>query len=537
MKKIEIFDSTLRDGMQAEGISFTLEDKIKILKALDSLGIAYVEAGFPASNRKDREFIKAAEQVPLKHTKLCAFGSTRHKETLVSEDKPLDMLLQSNVETVTVFGKCWDLHVHEVLQTTPRENLDMIYDTVRFLKEHHRKVIFDAEHFFDGYLSDEKFALSAVKSAVDAGADVICLCDTNGGRYPTEIYSGVKRVVELFPHVQVGIHCHNDMGLAVINSMVAVDAGATQVQGTLIGFGERCGNANLSTIIPNLQLKRGYECIPPEKMGMLAKVARQIAGIANISLSLSKPYVGYSAFAHKGGMHIAAVSKNTRTFEHIDPAVVGNSRRFLVSEVSGRAYVYEKIRAVAPDVKKDSAMAQKIVKKLKEMEYNGYSFEAAEESFELIIRRMLGEYDKFFELEYFKTIDEQSLLDGTNPCCAVIKVKVNDSFETTAAEGDGPVHALDLALRKALVRFYPCLNEMSLVDFKVRVLESDATTAATVRVLIESTDGERRWNTVGVSSDIIEASFLALSDSIEYKLLQEKHKTGSLQREADNTDR
>lgn len=525
MEKITVFDSTLRDGMQGEGIAFSVEDKVNIAKALDELGVAYIEAGNPGSNPKDLEFFKRIKNETFQNAKLCAFGSTRRKNISAKDDANVVSLLEADAPAVSIFGKCWDLHVTEVIHTTLEENLNMIRDTVSYMKQNGKYVVFDAEHFFDGYKNNAQFAIDALCAAHEGGADVLCLCDTNGGTYPTDIYDVTKIVVEKFADVEVGIHCHNDTGMAVAQSMAAVDAGARQVQGTFVGYGERCGNANLSTLIGNLELKRGYHCIGQDHMGMLTEIARRIADISNIWLASSMPYVGASAFAHKGGMHIDGVNKISRSFEHVSPEVVGNHRRFLMSEVSGKATLIKKIQRVIPDIDAKAPVVGEILQKLKQLEFEGYQFEAAEQSFYLLIRRMLQKQRPYFKLEYFKTIGEQPLRNTEFPASAIVKVKVGEETRITGAEGDGPVHALDLALRSALAGFYPALSNMHLIDYKVRVLESSDTTAAKVRVLIESTDGKNTWNTVGVSTDIIEASFLALSDSIEYKLtLDEEEK-------------
>jgi len=520
--RVDILDSTLRDGAQAEGISFSVEDKLKIVKALDSLGVAYIEAGNPGSNPKDMEFFGRMRNIPLQKAKLVAFGSTRRWETSVAQDKSITALLSAETPVVTIFGKSWDFHVTEILRTTLEENLRMINETMAFFKSRGKEVIYDAEHFFDGYKNNPDYALQTLQAALDGGADCLVLCDTNGGCFPSEIVQIIQVVMEKFK-VKIGIHTHNDCGLAVANSIMAVEAGVTHVQGTYTGFGERCGNANLSTIIPNLQLKGNYLCIPDEQLANLTYTARKIAEIANISLNKRDPYVGNSAFAHKGGMHIDGVSKATSSFEHIDPSLVGNKRRFLMSEVAGRKTIVEKIKEINPAIDKNSPEAEQIIQRIKEMEHQGYQFEGAESTFELIVRKQLGKYKPFFELEKFKLMTEQPKL-GSPSASALIKVNVDGKSEITAAEGDGPVHALDRALRKVLEVFYPELSRVHLTDFKVRVIDSNRATAAKVRVLIESTDGETVWTTVGVSTDIIEASWIALVDSIEYKLLKELEK-------------
>jgi 2-isopropylmalate synthase len=518
-KVISIYDTTLRDGAQAEEISFSPEDKWKIARALDDLGVGYLEAGNPGSNPKDLEFFRHIEGHPLKNAVVTAFGSTRRKDFAVEEDMNLKALLSANTRAVAIFGKSWDFHVTHVIRTGLDENLRMIEQTVRYFKEKDREVIFDAEHFFDGHRANPEYAFKCLEAAAEGGAAWLILCDTNGGAFPDEVLAVTRRVVDRFS-LSVGVHCHDDGGMAAANSVMAVEAGATQVQGTLIGFGERCGNANLSTVIPNLQLKRGYACIPSSAMAGLTETARLVAEVSNIALNARFPYVGKSAFAHKGGMHIDGVVKQSRSFEHVAPEKVGNRRRFLMSEVAGRSMILKKLRQISPDLGKDSAETRSVVEKLKALERDGYQFEAAECSFELMVRRLLGKYKPFFELENFTVIGEMPTPNDGRTSTALIKVKVEGRHEVTAAEGDGPVHALDRALRKALEVFYPELGEMKLTDFKVRVLNPKAATAAKVRVLIESTDGKDIWTTVGVSTDIIEASCLALVDSIEYKLMQ-----------------
>ena len=520
MKKLAILDSSLRDGAQAEGISFTVEDKIKVAYALDDLGIDYIEAGNPGSNPKDLAFFTHfSKENTLKHAKLIAFGSTRRKGISAADDDNVKAMLAAGTEAVCIFGKSWDFHVIEVLRAELDENLAMIKDTIAFFKGHGKEAIFDAEHFFDGYKNNPEYALAALKAAEEGGADALVLCDTNGGAFPSEVYEIVKKIVADFS-LPIGMHAHNDSELAVANSIAAVEAGAVHVQGTFTGFGERCGNANLSAIIPNLQLKKDYLCIFPEKMAEITSTARYISEVANVSLNKRAAYVGQTAFAHKGGMHIDAVTKNPRSFEHVEPESVGNERRYLMSEVAGRSLLLAKIQQVSPELTKDSAETVEIIQKLKELEQKGYQFEGAESSFSLYIRKELGKYKPFFELVNFKTIGEQPQEAGLG-ASALIKVTVEGQTEITAAEGNGPVNALDKALRKALEKFYPELSKVHLTDYKVRVLDSTSATASKVRVLIESSDGKRKWTTVGVSSDIIEASWLALVDSIEYKLLMD----------------
>jgi len=520
MKKISIYDSTLRDGTQGEGISFSVNDKLRIVQRLDSLGVDYIEAGNPSSNPKDMEFFLRASQLELTHAKICAFGSTHRVGIEVQNDKNVISLLSANTPVVTVFGKTWDMHVKEILKTTLEDNLEIIKSTISFMKAHDKEVIFDAEHFFDGYKHNKEYAISAIKAASEAGADWIVLCETNGGAFPdeiTEIVSEVRKHTD----TKIGIHCHNDTGMAVANSVMGVIAGAEQVQGTMNGIGERCGNANLCTIIPNLQLKRGYSCIPDENISGITMLARYVSELANTAHDERQPYVGASAFAHKGGMHIDGVQKKTETFEHINPEKVGNERRFLMSEMSGRSNLMSVINGIDPTVDKNSPITQNIMNKLKDLEHQGFQFESAESSVELMVRKELGAYKPFFKLIQFKVFIDEPSTEDSYSASALIKIEVDGREEITAAQGDGPVNAMDKALRKALERFYPQLKKVHLSDYKVRVLESQDATAATVRVLIETTDGETSWTTVGVSTDIIDASWQALVDSIEYRLYSE----------------
>ena len=525
MEKITVFDSTLRDGAQAEGISFSVEDKLKIVKALDAFGVDYIEAGNPGSNPKDLEFFRRAGEMDLQTARLVAFGSTRRKGIAVAEDKNVQSLLDAGTDTVAIFGKSWDFHVTDIIHAAPEENLAMIADTVAFCKARGKAVVYDAEHFFDGYKSNAGYALATLQAAADAGADWLALCDTNGGAMPGEVEEVTRLVCARFA-VPVGIHCHDDCGMAAANSIVSADAGARMVQGTFTGFGERCGNAALSTVIPVLQAKRGYDCIPADNLPLLTPTARLVADVANLSVPERAPFVGRTAFTHKGGMHIDGVAKAPHSFEHISPESVGNARRMLTSEVAGRSTILRQIQKVRPDIQKDSPETAEIIDALKELEHQGYQFEAAESTFDLVIRKKLGKYKPFFELVNFKTIGEQPYERGRS-ASALIKVLVDGKEEITAAEGDGPVNALDKALRKALEVFYPQLSAVHLTDYKVRVLDGGEATAAKVRVLIESSDGVSSWSNVGVSNDIIEASWIALVDSIEYKLicdLEQKYK-------------
>ena len=522
MKQVLIYDSTLRDGAQAEGITFSVQDKIKVLQALDRLGIPYVEAGNPSSNPKDIEFFEIAQNLELKQTKLVAFGSTRHHGKTVDEDPYLASLLSAHTPAVAIFGKSWDFQVTEILQTTLGENIKMIEETIVHCKQHGLEVIFDAEHFFDGYKENPVYALECLNAALKGGADFLVLCDTNGGTMSFDVQRITEEVQKQFPDASLGIHCHEDTGMAVASSVMAVQGGAKMVQGTFLGFGERCGNANLCTILANLQLKMGYSCIPQENMETLTDTARYMADVANISLSEKEPYIGRSTFSHKGGMHIDGVNKNPKSFEHIKPEMVGNSRRLLISEMAGRSLLLRKLQKLAPELGKESPGTKRILEKLKTMEHEGYQFEGAESTYEMIVRKELGQYHSFFAIEDFKVIDEQ-VQEGRFSAYALVKVNVGGRVQTTAAEGEGPINALDKALRSALEVFFPAIGRIHLSDYKVRVLDSEAT-ASLVRVLIETTDGVHKWNTVGVSQNIIQASLNALVDSIEIKLIHDQEK-------------
>lgn len=514
-RKIEIFDSTLRDGAQARGINYSLTDKMHMLSLIDSLGIDYIEAGNPASNPKERQFFEEAVKAPLKNAKLVAFGSTRRKDTKAGKDAGVKALLEANTGVVAIFGKAWDLHVTEVINTTLEENLSMIYDTVKFLRENGREVIFDAEHFFDGFKANREYALKVLEAASDGGASTIALCDTNGGTMPLELEEAVKASL-VTVNIKIGIHVHNDTELAVANSILAVQLGACHVQGTLLGYGERCGNARLSSIIPDLQLKLGYDCIG-EHIKELYHASREAAEITNLQFDETLPYVGRNAFAHKGGMHIDALCKAKGSFEHIDPSGVGNSREFLLSEVAGRTAMATKLQDEFPDVAVDKEKVGNLMNKLKELESDGCSFEGAESSFRIFVMKELGLHTSKFSLVHFKVNDEPTY-EKTFGSYAVVKVDVDGMTRMAAAEGNGPVNALDKALREALGEFFPKLRSITLTDYKVRVLNTNAATAAKVRVIIESSDGENSWRTMGVSTDVIEASLLALIDSIDHIL-------------------
>jgi len=521
MNPIAIYDSTLRDGAQAHGVSYSVDDKLKIVERLDALGVAYIEAGNPGSNPKDLEFFARAAGLKLANAKIIAFGATRKVGIRVAEDANLHSLLQAKTPAVAIFGKSWDYQVLEILRTTLDENLCMIGETIQYLRQHGKEVVFDAEHFFDGYKANPEYALKTLSAAASAGADCLVLCDTNGGAFPEEVFGITRAVCAHFPGVFIGIHCHNDGEMAVANSIRAVEAGATQVQGTINGLGERCGNANLCSIIPNLQLKLGYPCIPPAAMRHLTSAARTVSEIANLPMNDKAAFVGGHAFAHKGGMHIDAVAKNPVSYEHIDPEQVGNSRRVLVSEVAGRSTLLARIHSIDPTLAKDSPETRKIIDKLKALEHAGYQFEAAESSFDLVVRKMLGRYTPFFELVEFKVFTSEPAVNNVNSS-VIIKVRVGEQEVLTVAEGDGPVNALDRAARKALERLYPAIGQIRLTDYKVRVLDSDKASAARVRVLIESTDGKDNWTTIGVSTDIINASWQALVDAMEVKLLRDQ---------------
>jgi 2-isopropylmalate synthase len=517
MTKVEIYDTTLRDGAQMEFVSFSVKDKLRIAEKLDEL-VHYIEGGWPGSNPRDVEFFKKAKKLKLKHAELVSFGSTRKAKVTAAKDRNLKALLESGTKTICIFGKSWDLHVKEALKVTPKENLKMIEDSVEYLKSKNRKVIYDAEHFFDAYESNPEYAMETIEVAEDAGADCIVLCDTNGGTLPGGVHVIVEKVAKE-TKAPLGIHAHNDSDVAVANSTIAVRRGATHVQGTINGLGERCGNANLCSVIPNLKIKMGIDCVSDEQLKRLTEISRFVNEIANITPHYNRPYVGRSAFAHKGGIHVDAVLKSSRTYEHTDPELVGNLRRILVSELAGKSTVLQKAEEFGLKLKKSTSATRKILESLKRKESEGYQFEGAEASFELLVKKNLDIYKSFFNLEGFRvTVDAR---DDELIAEATVKVKVGKKYEHTAAEGEGPVNALDNALRKALEKFYPVLRNVRLTDYKVRVLDEKSGTGAKVRVLIQSSDGKNTWGTVGVSENIIEASLIALADSIDYKLLKE----------------
>jgi len=522
MKKIEIYDTTLRDGAQSEGIAFSVNDKLKIISLLDNLGVDYIEAGWPGSNPKDIEVFEQLKNLRLRHSKIVAFGCTRRPNTLPSEDKILQGLLDSNTDVITIFGKTWDFHVEHALNTTNEENLAMISDSVKYLKSFGKEVFFDAEHFFDGYKNNPEYAIKAITAAHTSGADRIILCDTNGGCINTEIYKITKSVQAALSDAKIGIHAHNDSDMAVANSIAATEAGAMQIQGTINGYGERCGNANLCSIIPNLQLKLGYNVIF-ENIQNLTDSARQVSEIANKRLYESSPYVGRSAFAHKAGIHASGVRKNSNTYEHISPEAVGNSRRILVSDQAGLASLKVKLEKLRLGTIVSEENLPQIIEHVKKLEWEGFTFENADASFELMLMDVLGTRQRYFELMGFRMITDtfhESMNDITAE--SSIKIKVEDEIIHTVSEGKGPVDALDKAIRKALINIYPEIKNFKLSDFKVRIVDGKDGTGARTRVHIETTDGYNTWDTVGVSPNIAEASYMAIIDSLSFGLLLNK---------------
>ena len=517
---ITLLDTTLRDGAQAEGVTFSLDDKHKITRALDEFGISLIEGGNPAANPKDAAyFAEQSEKPALRYAQLVAFGATAKPGIDPAHDASLQVIAACKAGTAAIFGKSSLLHVEQVLRCTPEENLRIIRESVRFLCDSGIRVIFDAEHFFDGYRLNREYSLAALQAAADGGAWCLTLCDTNGGALPEDVAAATREVCSMFPQV-IGIHCHNDCGLAVACSLAAVGAGATLVQGTMNGVGERCGNADLCTLIPLLEMKLNKRCLPQGHLQMLTHTSRLIAEIMNVSHPDRAPFVGNSAFAHKGGMHIDGVIKHSATFEQIPPESVGNQRRFLVSDQAGRAGVYARLSHIIPDINRDSDEMLRVIERLKHREAQGYTYENADGSFALLALDTLGRRPKFFHVTDFHVLchQQQNIPEADKSSQAYVKVRVNEREGINAAEGDGPVNALDIALRKTLSDFYPCLNRMRLLDFKVRVLDTGGT-ASTVRVSIESTDGINRWNTVGVSTNIIHACFKALIDSLDYMLI------------------
>lgn len=518
MTSIFIYDTTLRDGTQGEGIALSCNDKLKIARKLDEFGVHYIEGGWPGSNPKDVEFFARQNELNLNHAKIAAFGSTRYKNSTCDNDANIQALLQANTPVVTIFGKSWDLHVHHILETNEEENLDMIADSVQYFKARGKEVVYDAEHFFDGYKAKPDYALLTLQAAAQSGADFLVLCDTNGGTTPWEIEEITKRVIERFPHKQIGIHPHNDSELGVANALAAVRAGARQVQGTVNGYGERVGNANLISIIPDLQLKMGYECVPPEQLAHLTTLSRYVDELANVIPNSHQPFVGASAFAHKGGVHVAAIMKVEESYQHINPTIVGNQKRAVISELSGRGNIIYKAAEFGLDTGREEA--KKILDHIKELESQGYTFESAEASVDMMIRRFDENYKPPFKALDFMVITESR--QGHDLFTeATVKMQVGEEVRHTVADGNGPVNALNKALRKALDQDFPQLMRIHLTDYKVRILDSDSGTAAMTRVLIDFHDEGtlHSWTTVGAHTNIIEASWRALLDSMEYALL------------------
>ena len=515
MEKIRLYDTTLRDGMQAEGVSFSLEDKLAIAKCLDKLGIDYIEGGYAASNPKEMQFFAEATRLGLKNSKMVAFGTTRRADYSVSDDLSLNAMLACKTQVATLVGKAWDMHVTDVLGCSLDENLTICAESVEYLKKHGLETIFDAEHFYDGYKENPEYAMKVLAAVAQAGVDVLSLCDTNGGCLALEVYEITKAVCEQFSTVVIGVHTHNDTDCATANCLAAVRAGARHVQGTINGLGERCGNANLCVVVPNLALKMEFDVLSPEKIRILTEVSRYVFEISNLTPVMNMPYVGDSAFAHKGGLHVDALRKSKRTYEHIAPEVIGNERRFLISELSGKSTVLAELEKAK--IAEDKKLAQKILVRVQELENEGYQFESADASFDLLVKKVMGTYKPFFDLlKYHVNVEKRGAGDMVTE--ATVKLKVGDKTEHIVGEGDGPVNALDSALRKSLENFYPSLKDVRLIDYKVRVVNAKAGTAARVRVIIESRDKNSVWGTVGCSENIIEASWQALVDSVEYKL-------------------
>jgi 2-isopropylmalate synthase len=514
---IKIYDTTLRDGTQGEGVSFSMEDKVRLATRLDAIGIHYIEGGWPGSNPKDLRFFARMQDVSFKHARLAAFSMTRRAGGSAESDANMQALVAAGAPVATIVGKSWDFHVTHALGTTLEENLAMVHDTIAYLRPRMDEVLFDAEHFFDGFRANREYALATLRAAEDAGAHWLVLCDTNGGTLPGDLVD-ILRAVKAALRAPLGIHVHNDAECAVANSLAAAAEGVGQIQGTINGFGERCGNANLVSIIPSLALKMGIDCIPEAHLRELRDVSRFVAELANRKPWDAQPYVGDSAFAHKGGMHVSAVLKHPETYEHIDPEVVGNHRRVLVSELAGKSNIVWKAREFGIDIDRDTPDSRRILDRLKQLEDEGFQFEGAEASFELLMERALGRHRPYFELDAYRVIVEEQSGDDEPVAEATVRVRVKGILEHTAAAGNGPVNALDHALRKALEEFYPSLKEMRLLDYKVRILDESKGTAAKTRVLITSGDTRETWGTVGVADNIIEASWLALVDSVEYKL-------------------
>jgi 2-isopropylmalate synthase len=521
---IKIYDTTLRDGTQGEGVSFSMEDKVRLASRLDAIGIHYIEGGWPGSNPKDLRFFRRMQDVGLKQAKLAAFSMTRRAGGSAASDANMQAVVDAGAPVATIVGKAWDFHVTDALGTTLDENLSMVADTIAFLRPKMDEVLFDAEHFFDGFRANRDYALATLRAAEQAGAHWLVLCDTNGGTLPADLVA-ILRAVRQVVKTPIGIHVHNDAECAVANSLAAASEGVGQIQGTINGYGERCGNANLVSIIPSLVLKMGIECIPEAHLRELRDVSRFVSELANRKPWDAQPYVGDSAFAHKGGMHVSAVLKHPETYEHVDPAAVGNHRRVLVSELAGKSNIVWKAREFGIDIDQDTPDSRRILDRLKQLEDEGFQFEGAEASFELLMERALGRHRPCFELDAYRVIVEEQSGDDEPVAEATVRVRVKGMLEHTAAAGNGPVNALDHALRKALEEFYPNLKEMRLLDYKVRILDESKGTAAKTRVLITSGDARETWGTVGVADNIIEASWLALVDSVEYKLRADERRS------------
>ncbi|MDX2481693.1 MAG: citramalate synthase [Desulfuromusa sp.] len=520
MGRILLYDTTLRDGTQAEDISFQVEDKVRIAKQLDDLGIDYIAGGWPGSNPKDITFFQAIQNETLKHSKIAAFGSTRRARVTPAEDNNIQMLIEAKPDTVTIFGKTWDFHVREALRISLEENLELINDSLVYLKERVNEVIYDAEHFFDGYKADPEYALKTLQAAADAKVDCIVLCDTNGGTLPHEI-PAIMAAVQKAVATPIGIHAHNDSGCAVANSLIAVNCGAVHVQGTINGFGERCGNADLCSIIPSLSLKMGQDCLGEGKLATMRSASRYVYELANLTPNKHQAYVGNSAFAHKGGVHVSAIQRHPETYEHVRPELVGNRTRILISDLSGRSNILVKAEECGIELDSKDPVTLEILEDIKKMENQGFQFEGAEASFELLMLKAMGKLKHYFSVTAFRVIDTLREGDQDPVSEATIKVKVGGKVEHTAADGNGPVNALDTAMRKALINFYPQIGDVKLLDYKVRVLPSSQGTDSMIRVLVESGDQDLRWGTVGVSSNVIDASYQALADAFIYKLYKD----------------
>jgi 2-isopropylmalate synthase len=514
---VVIYDTTLRDGTQGEKINFSAEEKLRIARRLDDMGFHYIEGGWPGSNPKDIRFFEMAKGLAFRHARLTAFGSTRKPGTRPDNCRNIRALIKAQTPTVAIFGKSWDLHVKEILGSTLEENLEMIRDSIVYLRKKGKEVIFDAEHFFDGYLRNPAYALETLKAALEAGADRIVLCDTNGGAMPHNLTAAVIAAAAVIPPERLGIHAHNDCGLAVANTIAAVHAGVVMVQGTVNGYGERCGNADLTTVIGNLQLKMGRKCLPEASLRQLTNLSYYVSEVANVRPLPFRPFVGGSAFAHKGGVHVNAVAKNPQAYEHIRPERVGNHQRVLASDLAGKSTIAWKARELGVDLGENDEVSRKIVREIKRLEDQGFQFDAADGSLSLLMKKITGAFKEPFTLECFNVTNGKT---GNHApvCLATMKLSVGNDVELTAAEGNGPVNALDHALRKALAKFYPQIEEVHLIDFKVRIVEGSEGTAAKVKVLLDSRDAEEVWSTIGVSENVIEASWQALVDSIQYKL-------------------